>query len=132
MIDLTSMAAGAKIAARHMAHASTDDKNIALKAIAINLERFQKDILTANKQDINEGQKNGLNSALIDRLTLTPERLGAMADDVTNIASLPDPIGECFDRQILENGLQIERQRVPIGVLGVIYESRRSIATRRQ
>ena len=127
MIDLTSMAAGAKTASRQMAHASTEDKNIALKAIATNLERFQQDILTANKKDINEGQKNGLNSALIDRLTLTSERLVAMAADVTKIASLPDPIGECFDRQILENGLQIERQRVPIGVLGVIYESRPNV-----
>ncbi|HJO90728.1 MAG TPA: glutamate-5-semialdehyde dehydrogenase, partial [Anaerolineales bacterium] len=85
------------------------------------------DILSANERDINEGHNNGLNSALIDRLTLTPERLDAMAADVINIASLPDPIGERFDSQVLENGLQIERQRVPIGVLGVIYESRPNV-----
>ena len=127
MIDLTTMAAAAKNATRQMAHASTNDKNIALKDIARSLERSQKEILSANERDINEGQNNGLSSALIDRLTLTPERLGAMAADVINIASLPDPIGESFDRQVLENGLQIERQRVPIGVLGVIYESRPNV-----
>ena len=127
MIDLTVMAAAAKNATRQMAHSSTDAKNIALKAIANNLEQSQNDILSANVKDINEGLKNGLNSALIDRLTLTPERLDAMAADVINIASLPDPIGERFDSQVLENGLQIERQRVPIGVLGVIYESRPNV-----
>ena len=127
MIDLTVMAAAAKNATRQMAHASTDAKNIALKAIANNLEQSQNDILSANVKDINEGLKNGLNSALIDRLTLTPERLDAIAADVINIASLPDPIGERFDSKVLENGLQIERQRVPIGVLGVIYESRPNV-----
>ena len=127
MINLTAMAAAAKNATRQMAHASTEAKNIALKAIANNLKQSQKDILSANERDINEGQKNGLNSALIDRLTLTPERLDDMAADVINIASLPDPIGERFDRQILENGLHIERKRVPIGVLGVIYESRPNV-----
>ena len=127
MIDLTVMAAAAKNATRQMAHASTDAKNIALKAIANNLEQSQNDILSANVKDINEGLKNGLNSALIDRLTLTPKRLDAMAADVINIASLPDPIGERFDSKVLENGLQIERQRVPIGVLGVIYESRPNV-----
>ena len=127
MINLTAMATAAKNATRQMAHASTKSKNIALKDIARSLERSQKDILSANEQDINEGQNNGLSSALIDRLTLTPERLGSMAADVINIASLPDPIGERFDRQVLENGLQIERQRVPIGVLGVIYESRPNV-----
>ena len=127
MIDLTVMAAAAKNATRQMAHSSTDAKNIALKAIANNLEQSQNDILSANVKDINEGLKNGLNSALIDRLTLTPKRLDAMAADVINIASLPDPIGERFDSKVLENGLQIERQRVPIGVLGVIYESRPNV-----
>ena len=127
MINLTAMAAAAKNATRQMAHASTEAKNIALKAIANNLEQSQKDILSANERDINEGQNNGLSSALIDRLTLTPERLGSMAADVINIASLPDPIGERFDSQVLENGLRIERQRVPIGVLGVIYESRPNV-----
>ena len=127
MINLTSMAAAAKNATRQMAHASTEAKNIALKAIANNLEQSQNVILSANERDINEGHNNSLNSALIDRLTLTPERLDAMAADVINIASLPDPIGERFDSQVLENGLQIERQRVPIGVLGVIYESRPNV-----
>ena len=127
MIDLTVMAAAAKNATRQMAHASTDAKNMALKAIANNLEQSQNDILSANEKDINEALKNGLNSALIDRLTLTPKRLDAMAADVINIASLPDPIGERFDSKVLENGLQIERQRVPIGVLGVIYESRPNV-----
>jgi len=121
------MAAAAKNATRQMALASTDDKNRALEAIARSLAESQKDILSANERDINEGQKNGLSSALIDRLTLTPERLDSMAADVINIASLPDPIGERFDRKVLENGLQIERQRVPIGVLGVIYESRPNV-----
>ncbi len=127
MINLTAMAAAAKNATRQMALASTDDKNRALEAIVRSLAESQKDILSANERDINEGQKNGLSSALIDRLTLTPERLDSMAADVINIASLPDPIGERFDRKVLENGLQIERQRVPIGVLGVIYESRPNV-----
>ncbi len=127
MINLKKMGAAARSAARQMARASTEKKNMALQAMADGLADCETDVLAANKIDADAGRTNGLSEALIDRLTLTPERLQSVASDVRAIASLPDPIGEIFAESVLPNGLQIRRQRVPIGVLGVIYESRPNV-----
>ena len=127
MINLTKMGSGARTAARQMAGSSTDQKNGALQYIADGLAYCETDILAANERDAEAGRKNSLSEALIDRLKLTPERLHDIASDVRAIAALPDPIGEIFAERVLSNGLQLRRQRVPIGVLGVIYESRPNV-----
>ena len=127
MINLKKMGAAAREAARQMAGASTEKKNRALHAIADGLASYETDVLAANERDADAGRTNGLSEALIDRLTLTPQRLQGVASDVRAIAVLPDPIGEVFDERVLPNGLQLRRQRVPIGVLGVIYESRPNV-----
>ena len=127
MINLEKMGAAAQTATLEMSRANTDIKNVALQAIADGLVSSEKDILTANKRDAEAGRRHGLSNALIDRLTLTSKSLLGMAADVRSIAALPDPIGETFDERVLPNGLRLRRQRVPIGVLGVIYESRPNV-----
>ena len=127
MINLEKMGAAAQTASLEMSRANTDIKNVALQAIADGLVSSEKDILTANKRDAEAGRRHGLSNALIDRLTLTSKSLLGMAADVRSIAALPDPIGETFDERVLPNGLRLRRQRVPIGVLGVIYESRPNV-----
>ncbi len=127
MIDLKKMGAAAREASCQMARASTETKNRALQAIADGLAFSEPNVLDANKRDAEAARKAGLSEALIDRLTLTPERLQGVAADVRAIATLSDPIGEVFAERVLPNGLQLRRQRVPIGVLGVIYESRPNV-----
>ena len=127
MINLEKMGAAAQTATLEMSRANTDIKNVALQAIADGLVSSEKDIQTANKRDAEAGRRHGLSNALIDRLTLTSKSLLGMAADVRSIAALPDPIGETFDERVLPNGLRLRRQRVPIGVLGVIYESRPNV-----
>ena len=127
MIDLKKMGVAAREASRQMAHASTETKNRALQAIADGLDYSETDVLTANKRDAEAARNAGLSEALIDRLILMPNRLQGVAADVRAIAALPDPIGEVFAERVLSNGLQLRRQRVPIGVLGVIYESRPNV-----
>ena len=127
MINLEKMGAAAQTASLEMSRANTDIKNVALQAIADGLVSSEKDILTANKRDAEAGRRHGLSNALIDRLTLTSKSLLGMAADVRSIAALPDPIGDTFDERVLPNGLRLRRQRVPIGVLGVIYESRPNV-----
>src|SRR6185369_7851286 len=96
-------------------------------ALADGLEREHADILAANAHDVAAAGAAGLSAALIDRLTLTPARLRGIAADVRVVAALPDPLGERFDERTLPNGLRVRRQRVPLGVLGVIYESRPNV-----
>ena len=121
------MGKAARRAAREMARAGNETKRRALHDIADSLAAHLGVLLAANQQDIQAGERAGLSEALIDRLKLTPVRLEAMAADVRSIAALPDPVGERFDQRTLPNGLQVWRQRVPIGVLGVIYESRPNV-----
>ena len=127
MINLIAMGSAAKDASHQMSLSQTNDKNDALETIAKFMEQKSEEILASNHLDVKNGINNGLSKALIDRLTITPESLLNMITDIRHIATLPDPIGVCFDKRVLENGLQIERQRVPIGVLGVIYESRPNV-----
>lgn len=126
-LDLTQFGQRAKRASRALAVTVTADKNRALHAIAEQLARREADILAANKADIDEARANGLAEALIDRLTLNPARLAGIAADTRKVADLPDPVGAEFDRGTLENGLKICKRRTPIGVLGVIYESRPNV-----
>ena len=116
----------AKVAARHLARSSTAQRNQLLQAIADGLLANQDDILAANALDVEEGRVNGLSPAILDRLSLKG-RLQGIADDVRAVAALPDPVGEIFDAWTRPDGLAIHKLRVPIGVLGVIYEARPNV-----
>jgi glutamate-5-semialdehyde dehydrogenase len=123
--ELIDKAAGAKAASVVLAQASNDLKNRALLAIADAMRRRTSEIVAANTQDC----ANASPRIEIDRLRLTPERVAAMARDVEAVAALPDPIGEQFDRITRPNGLTISKRRVPIGVVGVVYESRPNVTS---
>jgi len=117
----------ARHASRRLATLSTEVKDRALRAVARDLEARQEEVLAANARDYQTGRENGLSEALLDRLLLTPERLAGMAGGVRDVASLPDPVGEEFDGRVLPNGLRVSRRRVPLGVIGAIYESRPNV-----
>ncbi|WP_079476076.1 glutamate-5-semialdehyde dehydrogenase [Marinococcus halophilus] len=117
----------AKKAAKRVATASTEEKNKALSLIADELETRETFILEANAKDLEAGRKNGLSSALLDRLTLDSGRIAGMADGCRQIASLEDPIGETIESWTRPNGLKLESVRVPLGVIGMIYEARPNV-----
>ncbi|MDZ5781710.1 glutamate-5-semialdehyde dehydrogenase [Marinococcus luteus] len=117
----------AKKAAKRVAVASTEEKNKALALIADELETREAFILEANAQDLEAGRKNGLSPALLDRLTLDSGRIAGMADGCRQIASLEDPIGETIESWTRPNGLKMESIRVPLGVIGMIYEARPNV-----
>ncbi|MBI2913689.1 MAG: glutamate-5-semialdehyde dehydrogenase [Chloroflexi bacterium] len=124
---LHALGAAARQAARQLARASTDAKNRGLRDIADALLEREGDVLRANQHDVQGGRQAGLSDAVLDRLLLTHERLEAIAADVRQVALLPDPIGEMLDMRTLPNGLQVGRRRVPLGVIGAIYESRPNV-----
>ncbi|MGR5118449.1 glutamate-5-semialdehyde dehydrogenase [Vibrio astriarenae] len=126
-MDLTVMGQAAKEAAFHLATASTAQKNRALALIADELEANEATILAANAKDIQLGREAGLTEALLDRLLLNSERLRAIANDVRNVINLNDPVGSEIDSKVLENGMSLSRRRVPLGVVGVIYEARPNV-----
>jgi glutamate-5-semialdehyde dehydrogenase len=117
----------AKAASRRLAYLSTDIKNQALHNIADDLLARKDEILAANKKDYQSGESSGMSAALLDRLMLDASRLEAIAQDTRAVAALPDPVGETLDMRILPNGLQVGKRRVPIGVIGAIYESRPNV-----
>ena len=117
----------ARASTRQLAKLGTAAKNRALLNLADRLLAEQETILLANMADCDEAKGNGLSAAGLDRLLLTPERLEAMARDVRSVASLPDPVGEMIDARVLPNGLSIGKRRVPLGVIGAIYESRPNV-----
>lgn len=117
----------ARVASRRLATLPTALKDAALAAIADELRRDSEAILAANARDVAAAEAAGLSEALIDRLRLTPERLAAIAADVEQVTRLPDPVGEGFDAQTLPNGLRVHKRRVPLGVVGVIYEARPNV-----
>ena len=121
------LAETAKEASREIAWLSTDEKNAALLSMAGLLERRRGEIEEANRKDLAAGEKAGLSAALLDRLRITPERLRAMADGLRDVAALDDPVGRVIDERIRPNGLVITRVRDPIGVIGIIYESRPNV-----
>ncbi len=126
-MTLLKIAKNARAAAVQLARTSTEDKNAAILAIADGLEARQTEILAANEQDLAAGKKAGLTPALLDRLMLNPERLNSIAADLRSVADMPDPVGEHFDEATLPNGMRLRKQRVPLGVLGVIYEARPNV-----
>jgi len=126
-VELNYMGQAAKDAAFYLATAPTAQKNSALAIIADELEANAETILAANAKDIEEGRKIGLTEALLDRLLLNVERLTAIANDVRNVINLNDPVGSEIESKVLENGLSLSRRRVPIGVIGVIYEARPNV-----
>lgn len=117
----------ARKASRLLAGASTFDKNNALSAIYTALENSEPQILAANKVDMTRGQQNNLDSALLDRLELTPTRFKDMLQGLRDVISLIDPIGEITDLAYRPTGIQIGKMRVPLGVVGMIYESRPNV-----
>ena len=123
-IDLEAMGKAARQASRKLAGLSSTCKNEALHAIADALEARSAEVLAQNELDIADGRAGGLSEALLDRLLLTPERIRGLADDTRQVAALPDPVGAELESRLLPNGLRLSRRRIPIGVLGVIYEAR--------
>lgn len=117
----------AKNAARELARASTDDKNRALRAAAQNLRDARQTVLDANARDVAEADAKDISKPLRDRLVLNDQRIDAMAAGLEAIADLPDPVGAIFWETERPNGLRIERVRVPLGVIGIIYESRPNV-----
>ncbi|MHB8454273.1 MAG: glutamate-5-semialdehyde dehydrogenase [Acidiferrobacterales bacterium] len=117
----------ARLAARHMARAETAAKNAALNAIAASIERSSGNLIQANQRDLEAGVSGGLDSAALDRLELTIPRIAAMAQGLRQIADLPDPVGEISGLCFRPSGIQVGRMRVPLGVIGIIYESRPNV-----
>jgi glutamate-5-semialdehyde dehydrogenase len=125
--SVAEVCAGARRASRSLAQLDTTTKNAALTAMAEALERRSPEILEANGRDMEAGAEAGLHSGLLDRLQLTEERLAGIASDVRAIAALPDPVGETIEGRRLENGLDVRRVRVPLGVVAVVYEARPNV-----
>ncbi len=125
--DLLEMGRAARTAARELARLSTQVKNQALHNIADALDHDQARVLAANAKDYRGAKADGLSEAMLDRLLLTPERLEGMAGDVRAVAALPDPVGETLDTTTRANGLVVGKRRVPLGVVGSIYESRPNV-----
>lgn len=117
----------ARAASRRMAAASTADKNNALLRLAELLEAKKEDIFAANEQDLVRAKKNGLKESFVDRLRVTEKVLGLMAEGARQTAALPDPVGEISEMRRRPSGIQVGRMRVPLGVLGIIYESRPNV-----
>jgi glutamate-5-semialdehyde dehydrogenase len=119
----------ARSASRCLAQAATAEKNLALKAIADRIEQCSGQILRENEADLQAGAQKGLSSALLERASLSPKRIKAMADSVRGVIDLKDPVGEVLKLWSRPNGLKISKVRVPIGVVGIIYESRPNVTT---
>ncbi|MEH0387139.1 glutamate-5-semialdehyde dehydrogenase [Vibrio mimicus] len=126
-MDLTVLGKAAKAASFQLATASTAQKNQALAIMADQLEAQSASILAANAKDIGLGREAGLSDAMLDRLLLNESRLQAIANDVRNVIKLNDPVGSEIDSRVLENGMSLARRRVPLGVVGVIYEARPNV-----
>lgn len=127
MTDLEKMGENAVGAKYFLQGVRAEEKNAALLLIADRLTEQAERILLANAEDIRKGEENGMHPGLIDRLRLTKERIEAMAEGLRQVTALSDPVGEVLERFERPNGLQIEKRRVPIGVIGIIYESRPNV-----
>lgn len=125
--QLEAKGKAARDASRKLAYLATDIKNRALEYIADDLLNRKAEILKANRKDYGEAEVSGINATLLDRLMLNESRLEAIANDTRAVAALPDPIGETYESRTMPNGLQISKRRVPLGVIGAIYESRPNV-----
>ncbi|MDH4561352.1 glutamate-5-semialdehyde dehydrogenase [Pseudomonas sp. BN411] len=124
---MTRLGRAARAASRVAARASTAQKNRALLAAADALDAARAELTAANEQDLANGRANGLEPAMLDRLALTPARIDDMIEGLRQVATLPDPIGEIRDMRYLPSGIQVGKMRVPLGVIGIIYESRPNV-----
>ncbi len=127
MIDLTELGLAARAASRQLAVLPTARKNAALLAIADALEVRADVVLAANTLDVAAGQAKGLSEAMLDRLLLNEKRIAVLAADTRRVATLSDPVGAEFDGRVLPNGMRLCKRRIPIGVIGVIYEARPNV-----
>jgi glutamate-5-semialdehyde dehydrogenase len=125
---MTGLGAGARRAARVLALASSEQKDAALAAMAASIRAHAKEILAANAEDVTEAKAGGMSSAFIDRLALNEARINAMADGIDVVRAIKDPVGIVTETWTRPNGMTIERVRVPLGVIGVIFESRPNVA----
>ena len=125
--DLEAKGRAAKAASHRLAYLATEIKSKALHNIASELIARKDEILAANQADYKDGEASGMNAAWLDRLMLNASRIESMAQDVLTVAGLNDPAGEVFDMRTLPNGLQVGKKRVPLGVIGAIYESRPNV-----
>lgn len=117
----------ARTASRRLATASSQEKNTALLAIAAAIRREQSSLLTANAEDVSAAKAAGLEAAMLDRLTLTPKGIASMAEGLEQIAALADPVGEMSDIKRRPSGIMVGKMRVPLGVIGIIYEARPNV-----
>ena len=124
---MQQLGAQARAASRVLAAATTAQKNRALNAIADDLDHNRNTLIAENLKDLDAGREKGLSDALLDRLELDNERIDAMIEGLRQIAALADPIGEIFDMSYRPSGIQVGRMRVPLGVVGIIYESRPNV-----
>ena len=127
MKDILTQSRLCREAAPTLTCLSAGEKNAALLELAAALEAHSEDILSANAEDVAAGRENGMSASLLDRLTLTPARIDAMAEGVRQVAALPDPIGELMEGRTLPNGLELRQVRVPLGVIGIIFEARPNV-----
>ena len=124
---MTAMGRAARAASRTLARKTTAEKDALLRTLADALEESSGAILSANAADLESGREKGLTPALLDRLSLAGGRLAGVAADIRRVASLPDPVGQVFDEKMLDSGVKLHRVRVPLGVLGAIYEARPNV-----
>ena len=127
MSTVADLADRAKVASRSLARLSTKKKNALLLAVAEQLEAREKEILQANREDVQAAKEAGLSGALLDRLELNPKRFAEMVEGVRKVAALSDPVGEVLRKWKQPNGLEISKVRVPLGLIGIIYESRPNV-----
>jgi glutamate-5-semialdehyde dehydrogenase len=124
---MTRLGRAAREASRVLARASTAQKNRALQAAAAALDAARDELVTANELDLAGGRANGLDAAMLDRLALTPKVIDGMIEGLRQVATLPDPIGAIRDMRYMPSGIQVGKMRVPLGVVGIIYESRPNV-----
>ncbi|MFW1676606.1 glutamate-5-semialdehyde dehydrogenase [Pontibacter sp. JAM-7] len=124
---MTELGQAARDAARLVARADTQQKNKALLAMAEALDASREALALANAKDLAAGRDSGLDDAMLDRLELTPARIDAMIEGLRQVATLPDPVGAIADLKYLPSGIQVGKMRVPLGVIGIIYESRPNV-----
>jgi glutamate-5-semialdehyde dehydrogenase len=124
---IEKLGAEARAASRAMAKASTNTKNLALTTIAAAIRREKAALIAANQADLATARANGLEAAMLDRLTLSEKSIATMAEGLEQIAALPDPIGEMTDFKYRPSGIQVGKMRVPLGVIGIIYEARPNV-----
>ncbi|WP_303291469.1 glutamate-5-semialdehyde dehydrogenase [Marinobacter sp. SS5-14b] len=126
-VYMTELGQQARAAAREIARSATAVRNQALLATAVALNEARAELAQANRKDLESGRANGLDDAMLDRLELTPARIDAMIEGLRQVAALPDPIGEITNMTYRPSGIQVGKMRVPLGVIGIIYESRPNV-----